>query len=128
MKKIINGWNWKRSSFILALILLFVASVIGVLSGGESTATADSDACNKYFVGMALKRARDMNDEGVVMSYYVVNAISKERGLLTIKHEDEHILKGTYPYVRSSYGTVPCNNLVVLHGSTKYSLVPNVPK
>jgi hypothetical protein len=129
MKKIIIGWNWKRYSFILGIILLFVAFVLGSLSGGESTATANSDACDKYFVGMALRVSEKYENESIPVAIfeYVVHAISKERGLLTYKREyveEHHQGQGhTTQYVHQPlYATVSCSNVVM--GSTK--LYPNV--
>jgi hypothetical protein len=127
LKKIIIGWNWKHYSFILGLILLFVASVIGVFSGGESTATADSDACNKYFAGMALTNSDVTKSNNVYTDWFVVHAISKERGLLTIKKEMVYFDYAGSPYVYPKYVTVPCNNVRIWDDSdTNISLYPNV--
>jgi hypothetical protein len=121
MQITINGRNWKRHFVVLGLIFLLVGFVIGLLSGGGSTAAADSNACDAYFVGMSLGTFDVTDRTDPLRSGLLVHAISKEKGLLTVQ-ETEYEVIGEYPFSSVYYYTVSCRNVRTFHEK----IYPNV--
>jgi hypothetical protein len=78
-------------------------------SGKESIEAADSNACDKYFTGMAIKYYSDDDFQP-----FVVHAISREKGLITLEHSlvRRFQVKDNFMFVNQSvFRTFPCSSL-----------------
>jgi hypothetical protein len=87
MKKINFTQSLKRNTFIIGAILLIIVFFTGTIFGSESTLKADSSACDYFYAGAAIKLKKDTPH----LIGIVVHAISKEKGLITVKYEGKEI-------------------------------------